>query len=60
MMVQKSDKTLSRTPPWGVVLSPAASWLRDLPVILAGLGLFYGLLSFAHYWTGPINRALGD
>ncbi len=55
MMVQKTDKTLSRTPPWGVVLSPAASWLRDLPVILAGLGLFYGLLSFAHYWTGPIN-----
>jgi NitT/TauT family transport system permease protein len=23
--------------------------------MLAGLGLFYGLLSFAHYWTGPIN-----
>jgi len=55
MMVRKTDKTLSRTPPWGVVLSPAASWLRDVPVILAGLGLFYGLLSFAHYWTGPIN-----
>jgi NitT/TauT family transport system permease protein len=55
MMVQKTDKASSRTPPWGVVLSPAASWLRDLPVILAGLGLFYGLLSFAHYWNGPIN-----
>jgi NitT/TauT family transport system permease protein len=55
MMVQKTDKAKSRTLPWGTVLSPAASLLRDLPVILAGLGLFYGLLSFAHYWAGPIN-----
>jgi len=29
--------------------SSAASLLRDLPVMLAGLALFYGLLSLAHY-----------
>ncbi|MBZ5627078.1 MAG: ABC transporter permease subunit [Acidobacteriia bacterium] len=31
------------------------SLLRDLPVIFAGLALFYGLLSLTHYWTGPVN-----
>jgi len=35
--------------------SSAASLLRDLPVMLAGLALFYGLLSLAHYWTAPAN-----
>jgi NitT/TauT family transport system permease protein len=29
--------------------------LRDLPIILAGLALFYGLLSLTRYWTGPVN-----
>jgi NitT/TauT family transport system permease protein len=28
---------------------------RDLPVILAGLSLFYGLLSLARYWTSPFH-----
>jgi NitT/TauT family transport system permease protein len=31
------------------------SLLTDLPVVLAGLALFYGLLSLAHYWAGPVN-----
>ncbi len=26
-----------------------------MPVILGGLALFYALLSFAHYWAGPVN-----
>jgi NitT/TauT family transport system permease protein len=36
---------------------PAAvpSLLRDLPILLAGFALFYGLLSFAHYGVGPVN-----
>jgi NitT/TauT family transport system permease protein len=29
--------------------------LRDFPILLAGLALFYGLLSLARYWTGPVN-----
>jgi len=33
----------------------AASLLRYMPVMLAGLALFYGLLSLAHYWTAPAN-----
>jgi NitT/TauT family transport system permease protein len=27
----------------------------DLPIVLAGLALFYGLLALAHYWTAPVN-----
>ena len=29
--------------------------LRDLPVMLAGLALFYSLMSLASYWTSPLN-----
>ena len=28
---------------------------QDLPIILAGLALFYGLLSFGRYWIGPVS-----
>src|SRR5664279_6270264 len=41
----------------GVALPPstARSLLRDLPIIIGGLALFYGLLSLSHYWTAPVN-----
>jgi NitT/TauT family transport system permease protein len=42
-------------PPWGILSSSVQSLLVDLPILLAGLGLFYGLLSLTHYWTGPVN-----
>jgi NitT/TauT family transport system permease protein len=29
--------------------------MRDVPIILGGFALFYGLLSFARYGIGPIN-----
>jgi NitT/TauT family transport system permease protein len=35
--------------------SGAKSLLRDLPIIIGGLGLLYGLLSLSHYWTAPVN-----
>src|ERR1700693_5578979 len=35
--------------------SQALLLLRDLPVVLAGLALFYSLLSLAHYWAGPVS-----
>ena len=40
---------------WGIVPARGRSMLRDLPIILAGLALFYGLLSFARYWMGPVS-----
>ncbi len=41
--------------PWGMLPSSMGSLLRDLPIILAGLALFYGLLSLTRYWTGPVE-----
>ncbi len=43
-------------PPWMALPTAASSWLRDLPVILAGLALFYGLLSLTRYWTSPVGE----
>src|SRR5271157_2482595 len=43
------------TPSWGIVAGGGQSLLRDLPIILAGLALFYGLLSFGRYWIGPVS-----
>ena len=42
-------------PPWAVMPTAVPSLLRDLPIILAGLALFYGLLSLTRYWTGPVD-----
>ena len=36
-------------------VSTARSLLRDLPIIVGGLALFYGVLSLSHYWTMPVN-----
>ena len=50
-----SAKSSSGVPPWGVFPAGATSLLRDLPILLAGFALFYGLLTFAHYGIGPVN-----
>jgi NitT/TauT family transport system permease protein len=42
-------------PPWAGVTSKASSLLTDLPVALAGMALFYGLVSLGRYWAAPIN-----
>jgi NitT/TauT family transport system permease protein len=41
--------------PRPAISSQALLLLRDLPVMLAGLALFYSLLSLAHYWAGPVS-----
>ena len=51
----KPPKTPSGVPPWGVFPSAVPSLLRDLPILIAGLALFYGLLTFARYGIGPVN-----
>jgi NitT/TauT family transport system permease protein len=35
--------------------STARSLLRDLPIIVGGMALFYGLISLSHYWTAPVH-----
>jgi NitT/TauT family transport system permease protein len=41
--------------PWGIFPTAVPSLLKDLPVLCAGLALFYGLMSLTRYWTGPVN-----
>ena len=48
-------KTSSGVPSWGVFPAAAPSLLRDLPILIAGFALVYGLLTFAHYGMGPVN-----
>ena len=55
MMAHRPAQTSTRIPPWGMLPSSVSSLLLDLPIVFAGLGLFYGLLSLARYWTGPVN-----
>src|ERR1700692_4134049 len=37
---------------WGVPVG-ATSLARELPIVVAGIGLFYSVISFARYWSGP-------
>ena len=40
---------------WELLPSNTTSLLRDLPVVIASLALFYGLLSVTRYWAAPFN-----
>ncbi|HYL45737.1 MAG TPA: ABC transporter permease subunit [Candidatus Limnocylindrales bacterium] len=41
------------TSTWSRVPSAVAEFFRDLPILLAGLSLFYVLLALTHYWLAP-------
>ena len=42
--------------PWGLIPSHTYSLLRDVPIVAGGLALFWGLLSLARYWSGPVTE----
>src|ERR1700685_2373947 len=52
-MTQSRQKGL---PAWAFFPIHMPSLLRDVPVILGGLALFYALLYFTHYWTTPVHE----
>jgi len=54
-MPRQSSRTLWAAPPWSAFPARVPSLLTDLPVVLAGLALFYGLVSLGRYWAGPVN-----
>jgi NitT/TauT family transport system permease protein len=54
-MPPETSRRLWGAPPWGAFPTRAASLATDLPVTAAGLALFFGLLSLARYWAGPVN-----
>ena len=41
--------------PWAAIPWPGRSLLADLPVFAAGLALFYGIVTLARYWSGPLT-----
>src|ERR1700690_2655097 len=54
-MRQSTHNGSSRPAGWGIVPVGATSLTRELPIVLAGIGLFYSVVSFARYWSGPID-----
>jgi NitT/TauT family transport system permease protein len=53
-MPQRQSAT-SAPPSWGAIPAAVPSFLRDLPIILVVLAIFYGLLAFSRYQMGPVN-----
>jgi NitT/TauT family transport system permease protein len=47
-----------RPPLWRSLPANISSLLRDVPIILAGMALFYGLLSLARAWAAPVQPEL--
>jgi NitT/TauT family transport system permease protein len=54
-MLQPLNRTASRLLPWAMMPARATSLFRELPIVLGGIGLFYSLLAFARYWSGPVG-----
>ena len=54
-MTPRTEKASSAPPPWGIFPPTVPPFLRDLPIILAGLAILYGLLTFSRYGIGPVN-----
>jgi NitT/TauT family transport system permease protein len=40
---------------WEGLSTSVSSLARDLPILIAGLAMFYALLALARYWAGPMN-----
>jgi len=54
-MPQSIKNGSSRPAGWGIVPGGATSLARELPIVLAGMGVFYSVIAFARYWSGPIG-----
>ncbi len=54
-MFESLNRTAFRSLPWGKVPTGATSLFRELPIVMGGIGLFYSLLAFARYWSGPVQ-----
>jgi NitT/TauT family transport system permease protein len=54
-MANATQKISFRSLAWGTVPAGVPSFFRELPILVAAIGLFYSLIAFAHYWAGPVN-----
>jgi NitT/TauT family transport system permease protein len=55
-MTRRFGRLSAKLPSWGQIPSHAPSLLRELPIMLGGLSLFYALLAVARIWIAPINE----
>jgi len=54
-MTPQAERAAGALPPWAAWPLRIPSLLNDLPIVVSGLALFYGLLSLTRYWIGPVN-----
>ena len=54
-MPESINSASSRPAAWGNVPAGVTSLARELPIVLGGIGLFYTVIAFAHYWSGPVT-----
>lgn len=54
--LNNSETRSAALAPWSTSRAGAASLLRDLPILAAGLALFYGLVALSRYWAGAVNN----
>src|SRR5271157_1878879 len=54
-MTPRTEKASSALPPWGIFPPSVPAFLRELPILLGGMAIFYGLLTFSRYGMGPVN-----
>ena len=57
-MASGTQKISSRTLTWGTIPANGPSLLRDLPILLAALALFYAVLSMTRYWNSPAGAPM--
>jgi NitT/TauT family transport system permease protein len=55
-MANRFAKFSARVPSWRSLPSHTPSLLRELPIMLAGLAIFYALMAVAHTWTAPVTE----
>jgi NitT/TauT family transport system permease protein len=55
MSSRPTEHPSSHLLPWSGAADRVSSLLTDAPIALAGLALFYGLLSLGQYWRSPVN-----
>jgi len=54
-MIPQNEKSSPSPAPWGIIPPSVTPLFRELPIILAVVATFYGLLSFTRYGVGPVT-----
>ena len=55
-MPRPSHSASTAGPLWNALPASVPSLLRDFPIVLAALALFYALLAMTHTWMGPVSE----